>query len=225
VTERMPRRRAALGAATSAALVALVAAVLVGCTAPDDGGGPTTAFVTPSPPGGSASDGAETDADTAPPEAETTAADVAFMEAMVAHHEQAVELAGLAPGRAADAELADLASRMRAVQAAEAESMRSWLERRRTRDLLGDDHDDAQAMRGEISRSTLDRAAELDGAAFDELFIDAMVAHHLGAVEMAEARLAEAGDAAVARWARAIATSQSLEVDRLREIEARLAAE
>jgi uncharacterized protein (DUF305 family) len=225
VTEWLPRQRAALGAATSVAMVALVAAALAGCTVPDGDGGPTTAFVTPGPPGGSAGDGAETDADTAPPEAEATAADLAFIVAMVAHHEQAVELADLAPGRAADAELADLASRMRAVQAAEAESMRSWLERRRTRDLPDDDHDHAEAMRGEISRSTLERAAQLDGAAFDELFIDAMVPHHLGAVEMAEARLAEAGDPAVARWARAIATSQSLEVDRLREIEARLAAE
>jgi uncharacterized protein (DUF305 family) len=222
----MPRLRAALGAATSAAVATLVAAALAGCTAPDDGGGPTTAFVTPTPPGGSsASEGAEGDVASAPPEAETTVADLGFIEAMIAHHAQAVELADLAPGRAADAELADLASRMRAVQAAEAESMRSWLERRRARDLPGEGHDHADAMRGEISRSTLDRSADLDGTAFDELFIDAMVLHHLGAVEMAEARLAEAGDPAVARWARAIATSQSLEVDRLREIEARLATE
>lgn len=220
----MPRLRSALGAAASATLAALVAVAFAGCTAPE-ADHPTTAFVTPTPPGGySANDGPEAD-DTLPPDAGATAADVAFIEAMIAHHDQAVELADLAPGRAEDPELAELASRMGAVQAAEAESMRSWLERRRTRDLPGDDHDHAGAMRGEISRSTLERAAQLHGAAFDELFIDAMVTHHLGAVEMAEARLAEAGDAAVARWARAIATSQSLEVDRLREIEARLAAE
>jgi uncharacterized protein (DUF305 family) len=225
MTERMPRPRVALGAATAAALAALVATTLAGCTTPGGGSDPTTAFVTPTPPAGSASDDAKSDSDTAAPETEVTAADLAFVEAMVAHHEQAVELADLAPNRAADPELADLASRMRAVQAAEVESMRSWLERRRTRDLSGDDHDHAEAMRGEISRSTLDRAAALDGAAFDALFIDAMVSHHLGAIEMAEARLAEAGDPAVARWARAIATSQSLEIDRLREIEARLAAE
>jgi uncharacterized protein (DUF305 family) len=225
MTERMPRLRSAVCAAMSAALAALVAAALAGCTTPE-GGGPTTAFVTPTAPGGSsASESAETDAASPPPEAETTVADLGFIEAMITHHAQAVELADLAPGRAADEELADLASRMRAVQAAEAESMRSWLERRRARDLPGDGHDHADAMRGEISRSTLDRSAELDGKAFDELFIDAMVVHHLGAVEMAEARLAEAGDPAVARWARAIATSQSLEVDRLREIEARLATE
>jgi uncharacterized protein (DUF305 family) len=49
-----------------------------------------------------------------------------------------------------------------------------------------------------------------------------MVPHHRGALEMAEERLAEHGDATVARWARAIATLQALEIDRLLEIEARL---
>ena len=213
----MPRRGVTVGAALAAALVM---SALVGCTTPDDAG-PTTAFVTPSPPGG----GSATGGAAAPPtEAEATAADLAFIEAMIAHHEQAVELAGLAPDRAADAELADLASRMRAAQIAEADAMRSWLERRSAREQPADDHGHAEAMRGEISRSTIDRAAGLEGAAFDELFIAAMVSHHRGAVEMAEARLAEAGDPAVARWARAIATSQSLEIDRLLEIEARLAA-
>lgn len=217
MSERMPRRRVAVGAAVVAVLAA---SGLAGCAPPGDER-PTTAFVTPGPPGGGSATGG---AAVPPAEAETTAADLAFVEAMIAHHEQAVELADLAPGRAADAELAELASRILAAQSAEADAMRSWLERRRTRDVPSDAHDHAEAMRGAISRSTIDRAAELDGAAFDELFIAAMVPHHRGAVEMAEARLAESGDPAVARWARAIATAQSLEIDRMLEIEARLAA-
>jgi uncharacterized protein (DUF305 family) len=212
----MPRRGVAVGAAVAAVLVT---SALAACTAPDDTGS-TTAFVTPTPPGGASATGRAAAPAT---ESETTTEDLAFIEAMIAHHEQAVELAELAPGRAADAELAELASRMRVVQAAEADAMRSWLDRRSSRDLPADDHGHAEAMRGEISPSTIDRAAGLEGAAFDELFIGAMMSHHRGAVEMAEARLAEAGDPAVARWARAIATSQSLEIDRLLEIEARLA--
>ena len=51
-----------------------------------------------------------------------------------------------------------------------------------------------------------------------------MIPHHQGALEMAEARMAASGDPAVARWARAIATAQALEIDRLAEIEARLPA-
>ncbi len=231
MSDRMPRphhsahrpRRPAhrLGFAAGIALSAASTLVLPACTAPDEPAA-GTAFVTPAPPRGSSSpDGGGSSPP--PQDQDATAADVAFIEAMVVHHGQAVELADLAAARAADAELADLASRMRVTQAAEAASMRSWLERRRTRDSADADHDHGVTMRGEISRSTLDRAAELDGPAFDELFLAAMVPHHLGAVEMAEARLAEAGDPAVARWARAIATAQAIEIDRMREIEARLA--
>lgn len=223
MSERMPRHGPTLGAALAGVLATVLS--VSGCTAQaPDGDGAATGFVTPAPPGGATPTDGDRDDDVTS-ESETTAADLAFIDAMIAHHEQAVELTALAPGRVADPELADLAGRMHAAQAAEAETMRSWLDRRRTRDLPGDEHGHAETMRGEISRSTLDRAAELEGAAFDELFVDTMVAHHRGAVEMAEARLAEQGDPAVARWARAIATAQALEVDRLLEIEARLDSE
>ena len=206
----------------------LVAVGASGCTASGSDDGTRTAFVTPAPPGGTTpaeagSSGDEGDEGGAA-DGETTEADVAFVAAMVVHHEQAVELAELAPGRAADPELTELAARIAVTQAAEAESMRGWLERRSSRDAASGDHDHAEGMAGEISRSTIDRAAGLSGAAFDRLFVAAMIPHHQGALEMAEARMAESGDPAVARWARAIATAQALEIDRLAEIEARLPA-
>lgn len=201
-------------------LAIAIAAAGVGCTV-DPGTGATAPFVTPAPPGGSQSGGSAPSVSPADDQ-DATAADVAFVAAMLAHHEQAVELAELAPGRVDDPELAGIAERIALVQAAEADQMRGWLQRRTTRDGATDAHDHTAGMPGEISRSTLDRAAELEGTAFDRLFVQAMVPHHRGAVEMAESRLAESGDPAVARWARAIATAQSLEIDRLLEIEARL---
>jgi uncharacterized protein (DUF305 family) len=207
------------------AIALLVAAGASGCTATGADDGTRTAFVTPAPPGGTSSARAGSSGDEGgAADGETTEADVAFVAAMVVHHEQAVELAELAPGRAADPELTELAARIAVTQAAEAESMRGWLERRSSRDAASGDHDHAEGMAGEISRSTIDRAAGLSGAAFDRLFVGAMIPHHEGALEMAEARMAESGDPAVARWARAIATAQALEIDRLAEIEARLPA-
>ena len=218
-----PPIRGAAGPVVGVAIAVLMAVGVSGCTgsAPDESG---TAFVTPAPPGGTEPAGsARPDADDAG-DGEATAADVAFIAAMVEHHEQAVELAELAPGRVADAELADLAGLIVLTQAAEAQSMRGWLERRTSRDDAAAGHDHAEWMAGAISRSTIDRAAGLDGAAFDRLFVSAMIPHHRGALEMSEERLAESGDPAVARWARAIATSQALEIDRMLEIEARLPA-
>ena len=218
-----PPIRGAAGPVVGVAIAVLMAVGVSGCTgsAPDESG---TAFVTPAPPGGTEPAGsARPDPDDAG-DGEATAADVAFIAAMVEHHEQAVELAELAPGRVADAELADLAGLIVLTQAAEAQSMRGWLERRSSRDDAAAGHDHAEWMAGAISRSTIDRAAGLDGAAFDRLFVSAMIPHHRGALEMSEKRLAESGDPAVARWARAIATSQALEIDRMLEIEARLPA-
>jgi uncharacterized protein (DUF305 family) len=215
--------RGATGRAVGIAMAALMAVAVSGCTgpSPDD---PDTAFVTPAPPGTEPPGSARPDTDDADGDGEATAADVAFIAAMVEHHEQAVELAGIAPGRVADPELAELAGLIAVTQAAEAESMRRWLERRSSRDDAAAGHDHAESMAGEISRSTIDRAAGLDGAAFDRLFVSAMIPHHRGALEMSEDRLAESGDSSVARWARAIATSQALEIDRMLEIEARLPA-
>jgi uncharacterized protein (DUF305 family) len=217
MSERVLRRSTR---AIAAGAIALAGLALSACTAVV-ADAPTTAFVTPAPPGGTMPATGAAEAPGAA-DSEATAADAAFLEAMVAHHEQAVELAGLAPGRAADSELAELAARILSVQAAEAEAMRGWLDRHRARDLPVGDHAHVEAMSGEISRSTFDRALTLEGAEFDRLFLAAMLPHHRGAVEMSEARLAEHGDAAVTRWARAIATSQAIEIDRLREIEARL---
>jgi uncharacterized protein (DUF305 family) len=207
-------------AAAAAALIALAGVSIAGCTSVPDPAPPTT-FVTPSAP--PAAESARDPASRGAGAEEATAADLAFVGAMIVHHEQAVALAELAVDRATDPGIVSLAERMSLTQAAEASAMRSWLERRRaTGRAPGDAHDHEGAMDGEISRSTLDRAAQAGGAAFDRLFVAAMVPHHLGAVRMAEDRLAEPGDPAVSRWARAIANAQSLEVDRLHEIEARL---
>ena len=213
---RTERRRCT---AATAALLAMVGVSIAGCTSVPDPA--PTAFVTPSAPPGAES--ARIPASGGTDAEEATAADIAFDEAMIVQHEQAVEMAELAVDRAADPEIIALAERMSLTQAAEATAMRSWLERRQAGGrALGEAHEHEAAMEGEISRSTLDRAAQVRGASFDRLFVAAMVPHHLGAVRMAEDRLAEPGDPAVSRWARAIANAQSLEVERLQEIEARL---
>lgn len=223
MSARSPRRRA-VDRAVAVVLAAAVAAGVSACTSPPPRTDPEVAFLTPEPPattpddGGTGFDGPATDAG-------PTDADVSFVAAMAAHHAQAVELASLAPERVHDAELGELAARIVVTQAAEAAAMREWLDRRRSQDSGDERHDHSGAMAGEIGRPTLDRAAELDGADFDALFLDAMIAHHRGAVTMAESRLSTSGEPAVARWARSIAAAQSLEIERLLDIRDRLGAE
>ncbi|QAY73787.1 DUF305 domain-containing protein [Agromyces protaetiae] len=171
-------------------------------------------------PGSSAPPGAVDEA--------TSAADAAWASAMAAHHDQAVALAALADGRAADPEVIASAGRIASAQAAEATALRAWLAARGVEDTghegdgrEGDEHDGA-SMPGEISSSTLERAESLSGSAFDRLFVETMIRHHEGAVDMCETRLEASGDPAITRWVRTVAASQGVEIDRLREIDDRL---
>lgn len=144
-----------------------------------------------------------------------------FLRHMIAHHAQAVELAGLAPGRATDAELLDLAERIALAQAAEIDAMTARLEGRRLPD--GEAHDDHDAaMPGLIPEGELALARAETGRDFERRFVRLMIAHHEGAIEMIDARLAEAGDPSIARLAGSMADAQRLEIDRLAEIGARL---
>jgi uncharacterized protein (DUF305 family) len=146
---------------------------------------------------------------------QVTAADAAWIAGMAEHHDQAVALARLAEGRTADPEVLASAERIAAGQAAEATALRDWLDRRGLDDTAH--HGDGD-MPGEISASIFARAEAATGDAFDALFLDAMVRHHEGAVQMSEERLAAAGDPAVSRWARTVATGQTVELDRLRAL-------
>lgn len=209
---RGPRagRLAALAATLPAVLAA---ALLAGCTAP----APTDESAPPIQyPGGT--DGSTA---TATPTSEpASAADVEFMRSMLAHHAQAVTLAELAPDRAADEELRLFAERIAQAQAAELQMMVQWLQQRG----LGTDahaHDPA-TMPGGISATTMSRAETATGAQFDALFIPTMIDHHVGALVMAEERLAAGGDSGVTRLAESIIAGQQLEIDRLGQIGARL---
>jgi uncharacterized protein (DUF305 family) len=150
---------------------------------------------------------------------EVTEADAAWIAGMAEHHDQAVALAELAEGRADDADVAASAERIAVGQAAEAAALRAWLDRRE----LGDaEHDESTEMPGAISATTFARAERSTGAPFDRLFIDTMIRHHEGAVAMSEARLETSGDSAVTRWARIVATGQTIELDRLTDLADRL---
>lgn len=190
--------------------------MLSGCDEPPPPDSTVIPRVTPGGPDGSA-------ATPAPDDSRVTQADITFVGMMIEHHLQAIELSELARTRMVDPELIGLSERIRLTQAAEAEAMQSWIDASRTGEHHAHDHD--IAMPGSISRATFQRAESLSGTAFDHLYIDVMITHHRGAIEMAEERLQTDGEPSVARWARGIAASQAIEIDRLNEIGVRLTNE
>jgi len=114
------------------------------------------------------------------------AADVTFATDMIPHHRQAVEMAELAATRASDPEVLQLAEEIAAAQEPEIETMSGWLEEWGEpvpAEMGGMDHGDMTGMMSEAQMQELEAAT---GPAFDELFLQMMIEHHTGAIEMAQ---------------------------------------
>lgn len=143
------------------------------------------------------------------------AADVMFAQMMIPHHEQAVVMADLADGRASDPLITDLAREIKAAQDPEIALMDAWLQTWGVERLSADEALSAHGshgMAGMLSDEQLDALADSQGAAFDTLFAQSMVEHHLGAVEMARDVLDTGSDPLVAALAREIIVTQEKEI-------------
>jgi uncharacterized protein (DUF305 family) len=117
-------------------------------------------------------------------------ADVRFLQEMIPHHRQAIELATLVDGRTRRPELAKLATDIAAAQAAEIQVMGRWLTRwDRPLPAVGTtDHASSQVL-GMLGRGQLDWLQTLKGAPFDLGFVTMVRTQHIGAVEMAQIEL------------------------------------
>lgn len=142
--------------------------------------------------------------------------DVWYVRMMIPHHQQAVEMATLAPERAADPRVRAVADRIRAAQGPEIGVLRGWLDTRGLdAEVPGHDHG---AMRGMQSAEAMRQLAAARGAEFDRLFVRMMTAHHEGAVIMSTDLLKVGADQTLQEFANAVASEQSVEIARLREL-------
>jgi uncharacterized protein (DUF305 family) len=151
-------------------------------------------------------------------------ADTAFAQMMIAHHEGAIEMADLAVEKADSADVRSLAEGISAAQGPEIEEMTSWLEG------WGEDvtpMDDMEGMEGMDSGMDMDgmdqegAMAELDGlsgADFDRRFLELMIAHHEGAIEMAELQTAEGENPTALELAEKIVQDQQGEISEMEQM-------
>ncbi|MFC5676595.1 DUF305 domain-containing protein [Aeromicrobium endophyticum] len=135
-------------------------------------------------------------------------ADVAFAQQMVPHHQQAVEMADLAKGADASADVTALAAQIRTAQAPEIAIMKEWLDDWDASTSHGG-HDMGDGM---MSDADMTELGTLAGTAFDRAWLTMMIAHHEGAVTMARTELANGKDADAKKLAQAIVDSQEKEI-------------
>jgi uncharacterized protein (DUF305 family) len=122
-------------------------------------------------------------------------ADVEFMQGMIMHHSQAVEMTALMASHTENKDLRSLGARISSSQSDEIRFMRRWLATRGETDSMPgmanmnmsktDDSSDAMAlMPGMLTAKQMEALRKATGAEFDRLFLIGMIQHHGGALTM-----------------------------------------
>jgi uncharacterized protein (DUF305 family) len=149
-----------------------------------------------------------------------TPADVRFMQNMIGHHAQALEMTALLPTRTRSADMRKLAQRIEVSQADEITMMQTWLKRRGV--PLPDEHAHhmgAALMPGMLTAGEMERLAATTGREFDRLFLESMIKHHAGALVMVQELFASPGagqEAEIFAFTSDVDADQRMEIDRMR---------
>ncbi|MEM6826596.1 MAG: DUF305 domain-containing protein [Pseudomonadota bacterium] len=168
-----------------------------------------------------------------------TPADVAFMQGMIGHHQQAVDMAELIKDRTNREELVAIGGRIESSQADEIEFMNGWLSERGEKTVMvgmaGMDHSsmdhsqhamvDHSTMAGMATPEQMAELATLSGVDFDRMFLILMIAHHEGAITMVDDLLGQPGTAAdpvLFQFVSDIENDQQAEIDKMTALLAEL---
>jgi uncharacterized protein (DUF305 family) len=160
-------------------------------------------------------------------EGDQNAADVMFVQMMIPHHEQAVEMSEIILDKeGVDSEVVGLAEQIRAAQDPEIDLMEQWLEDwglPSMGGMGGMDHGgmDHGGMDGMMSEEQMVELQSADGATGAALFLELMIEHHVGAVEMADQVIDDGRDADVRALAEEMIVGQTAEITTMRELLAR----
>jgi len=186
-----------------------------------------------------------------------TDADVRFMQHMIVHHAQAVEMGALIEARTDHPGVIAIGERIALTQAAEIELMRTWLAERGEAETdpglhahhgHGGGHDhgahhghdghhthdgghemdappDTPVMPGMLSPAQMAALAAAEGEAFDRLFLEGMILHHQGALDMVDVLMAEPGsgeDPLLSEFLGGVVADQAAEILRMQSMLAEL---
>ncbi|WP_410651501.1 DUF305 domain-containing protein [Amycolatopsis sp. cmx-4-54] len=185
-----------------AALAALASfAVLTGCASSDTAstGHPVSTVKAPDPR-----------------QAGHNQADVTFAQGMIPHHEQALEMAKLVDGRTRNAKVVDLAARIRKAQDPEIQQLNGLLKGWGV--APSGEHSGHGSASGMMTEGDLEKLGKAKDAAFDKQWLEMMVEHHEGALEMAKTALQQSSNAEVKALAQKVIDGQQAEIAEMRAL-------
>ena len=149
-----------------------------------------------------------------------TAADVKFMQGMIGHHTQAVEMVELLKARTASEDMKLLGLRIELSQEDEIKMMQHWLQAR-GQEVPGPHAmhmHGATLMPGMLTEEEMARLAAAKGTEFDRLFLEGMIKHHGGALTMVQELFASPGagqEVEIFSFASDVDADQRMEIDRM----------
>ncbi|MGW4528821.1 DUF305 domain-containing protein [Amycolatopsis sp. NPDC004378] len=149
-------------------------------------------------------------------------ADAAFAQQMIPHHQQAVDMTELVAGRTTNAKVIDLAHRIQKAQDPEIQQMSGWLSTwGAATGMTMPDMTSGQsmpgmgsnnAMPGMMSDADMTKLQGMKGAEFDRMWLQMMVQHHQGAIDMANTELSQGSNADAKALAQKIISGQQAEI-------------
>jgi uncharacterized protein (DUF305 family) len=176
--------------------------------------------------------GAGSAAATTPAAAATgSTADISFAQLMIPHHQQAVQMADLAITNASSPDVLKLAEQIKAAQDPEIAMMKSWLTGWGVSDQMAGMDPSAPAngdmggmdmggmsASGMMTQEDMDTLSNATGEGFDRMWLQMMIAHHQGAVAMAQQVLDTTSNPDVQKLAQAVVDGQTTEIDTMQQL-------
>jgi uncharacterized protein (DUF305 family) len=201
-------------------LLALASMPAVSCRSGTTSGGRSPQIIQPGAPG-QASRVVDAAAAADLSKVAFTPADVRFMQGMIGHHAQALDMTALVPAQSSSDAIRKLAQRIEISQADEIKMMQEWLIRRGQK--VPDQHahhaPGAPLMPGMLTAEEMARLAQAKGPEFDRLFLEFMIKHHDGALVMVRDLFATPGaaqESEIYAFASDVDADQRMEIERMR---------
>lgn len=148
-------------------------------------------------------------------------ADVEFVQGMIPHHEQAIEMSEMVIANGDDPSVIALAEQIKAAQGPEIDQMNAWLDDWGIEPSGSDGPHDMGGMDdmgGMMSADEMDVMSETMGADLDRMFLEMMIRHHEGAIQMAQVELDNGSNADVLSLAQAIIDGQQAEINEMQSM-------
>jgi uncharacterized protein (DUF305 family) len=147
--------------------------------------------------------------------------DVTFAQGMIPHHQQAIDMATAAAGKATNPKVKELATQVQGAQDPELQQLTGMLEKwgaptapaeSTGSGMPGMDHGDMSSGSGMMTEEQMGQLEQATGAEFDRMWLQMMIEHHQGAVAMARTEVEQGSDPDAKALARTIVATQEAEI-------------